>query len=43
VLIVTQRDDGVADTHSLLPLVDCSLFILNADSTRFMERARRWP
>ncbi len=24
---------AVADTHSLLPLVDCSLFILNADST----------
>ncbi|MGO8719741.1 MAG: CpsD/CapB family tyrosine-protein kinase [Acidobacteriaceae bacterium] len=23
----------VADTHSLVPLVDCSLFILNADST----------
>jgi capsular exopolysaccharide synthesis family protein len=24
---------AVADTHSLLPLVDCSLFILSADST----------
>jgi capsular exopolysaccharide synthesis family protein len=24
---------AVADTHSLLPLVDCSLFILNADNT----------
>lgn len=24
---------AVADTHSLIPLVDCSLFILNADST----------
>lgn len=24
---------AVADTHSLLPLVDCSLFILNADKT----------
>lgn len=24
---------AVADTHSLLPLVDCSLFVLNADST----------
>ncbi len=24
---------AVADTHSLLPLVDCSLFILNADTT----------
>jgi capsular exopolysaccharide synthesis family protein len=24
---------AVADTHSLVPLVDCSLFVLNADST----------
>ena len=24
---------AVADTHSLVPLVDCGLFVLNADTT----------